>query len=289
MKKIFLMLLWSATCVAQTYVPFPDSNATWNVVDAFKDFGNLTNYRNYKFQMMGDTTIQQQNYHKIYETFSQTRYVGGIRETPQKEIFFRADTASQDLLLYKFGLNVGDSARIYRLGQWVSIRTLSIDSVLVGNRFRKRYTMTTPQSIPREQWIEGIGSVKGLFFPLWWLEFENSYQLYCFELNGQLVYQSSNALFWNRCYNVFIWGTDELSVDVTVQPNPVSHFLQFSWTGLAQDALSLKIYNTAGQMLLRQPVQSNVPISVETLPNGLYLYELTHQNAKKLGKFMVLK
>ncbi len=284
-----MMLFWSAFCAAQTYAPFPDSNATWNVVNSFRDFGNLTNYKNFKFQIIGDTIIQQQNYHKIYETFSQVSYVGGIRESLQKEIFFRPDTASQERLLYKFGLNVGDSARIYRLGQWVSFRVSRIDSVWVGNQFRKRYDMTTPVFGLRDQWIEGIGSNRGLLFPSFWYEFENSFQLYCFELNGQLVYQSSNALFWGRCYNVFVWGTQELAVQVTVQPNPVKHFLQFAWTGLSQDALSLTIYDAAGQIRLRQQVQENSPVSVETLPNGLYLYELAHQKAKKLGKFVVLR
>lgn len=64
------------------------------------------------------------------------------------------------------------------------------------------------------------------------------------------------------------------SVVMVVFPNPASGKIGFSWLENIP-FLQLRIYNAAGILVLNQQVDNNSTISISSLPNGLYLSELS--------------
>lgn len=64
------------------------------------------------------------------------------------------------------------------------------------------------------------------------------------------------------------------SAGMVVFPNPANDKIRFSWLENTP-FLQLRIYNAAGILVLNQQVDNNSTISILSLPNGLYLSELS--------------
>lgn len=59
----------------------------------------------------------------------------------------------------------------------------------------------------------------------------------------------------------------------SVYPNPVSETVTFNWSG-NHSTLLLAIYQLTGKKVLEQPVTSGRPVSLPTIGNGIYLFQL---------------
>ena len=286
-----LIFLCFLTCIGnlfgQTYTSFP-TTAVWYQVEEFQS--NPLDYRavNTIFALNADTIIANQNYRKLTQTLRwQTDYVGAIRENQQKSVFFYAKTDSTERLLYKFGLSVGDSLNIRRNTAQNPIKVLAIDSVLIGNNFRKRYLLNTPTLGVKDYWIEGIGSTKGLFYTQSGIEFENRATLLCFYNNNLLEYKNSRA-----ASNCTVANEELRFSNVHVYPNPVNNRLKFDVANTETTLLKMVIFDMFGRILIQKQIGnglSSFEINVENLPNGVYFYALSHQNRQQTGKFVVQK
>ena len=161
MKKYFLaLLIFNAVfCFSQTsiYHPFPDSGAVWNVIRPTgcgpMSFGYNT--ANHSFQMQGEEIINDTVYSRIvvpqvihraymcggFETYSVPGYFAGLirQDTLQKKVYYRYN--NRDTLLYDFTLEIGDTVKSFLSnGDFFQPDVvLSIDSVLIGNSYRKRW------------------------------------------------------------------------------------------------------------------------------------------------------
>ncbi|MEQ8909500.1 MAG: hypothetical protein RIC95_09935 [Vicingaceae bacterium] len=197
MKKLLLILsiiISTSTAFAQTnlYHSFPDSNVVWNF--------NLQHYcfsigganEDYSITITGDTMISNQTYQKVETPYVQSNvsgncnvytsgYKGAIREDiGAKKVYFMPPNQNVEELLYDFSLQVGDSLKGYlEGGQNPTI--VAIDSVLVGNSYRKRWMIDTNKFYPTYI-IEGIGSTFGLLHQIT-LKIANfpNYRLNCFQ------------------------------------------------------------------------------------------------------------
>ncbi len=165
-----LLLLMYHTVEGQKYFPFPTEEAYWNVYllttcdnDSPPDTVLL------QYTLKGDTTMNNTLYHKlclvkgdagkpIYET------VGGLREEEKRIYFvgkgFLGSDTGEEFLLYDFTKQKGDTIEHDSNGSFSSI-ILEIDSIQIGDQYRKRYKVDNgwfyhnPDHI-----IEGIGSIK---------------------------------------------------------------------------------------------------------------------------------
>ena len=287
MKPLILLcfLTFGGKLFGQTYVSFP-TTAIWYQVEEFQT--HPLDYRavNTSFSLNGDTIIANQNYRKLVQTLrGQTDYVGAMRENQQKTVFFYGKTDSTERLLYKFGLSVGDSLNIRRNGAQNPIKVLAIDSVLIGNNFRKRYWMNTPTLGMRDYWIEGIGSTKGLFYTQSGQEFENQATLLCFYNNNLLEYRNPKA-----ASNCTVANKEWAFSNAQVYPNPVNNQLKFDLQNTEIALSEVIIFDTLGRILIQKQAKndfSSFEINVENLPNGVYFYALSHQNRQQTGKFVV--
>jgi hypothetical protein len=214
---IFFTLLFQTSLSAQKYYPFETSNVVWNEL---KEYGYLKKTGDdcplskfiETYFISGDTTINDLKFYKIFIKVSDdSSYIGCFREENRKVYYqgvdyFGFDTDSV-ILLYDFNKQKNDT--VYT-GTWQRAIINGIDSILVGNSYRKRFQMNDGQS-----WIEGIGSNFGFLYPMtniptiYWRS-----ELICYKHNDSLLYKSPNYSDCNTPGNEFApigaeWYYDE--------------------------------------------------------------------------------
>lgn len=307
MKKFLLLIvtLFTLTANSQTsvYHPFPDSNAVWNI-DSYQNCGLGFDYWQHLYSIIisGDTTISNVIYHKLEVPIEVIisngmclasgtwtmpgYYLGSIRQdTSIRKVFFVPPLDSIEQLLYDFNMQVGDTVKGFTgsfIGQADIVQ--SIDSVLVGSDYRKRWIIAPCYGI---YFIEGIGSTYGLIekSPGCATD-QNSYLITCFKQNSISLYPDTvttcNLITGvkNILYKPFF---------TTISPNPF-HTLSLLEVSSEFETAELKIYNTLGMLLKEERIlhQKSIMLNRDKLSNGIYFLQLTNENGETIiEKFMV--
>ena len=309
MKTLFLVI---ATCLsfsvnAQTsvYYSFPDSNAVWTIQAQRCCVSNcpspptpnpvLDDY-NFSYFLQGDTSIGSVAYHKLYKSGSihshcafgnavdywsviNTTYVGGLRQdTALKQVYIYHDTATAECLLYDFSLSVGDTLVDGCAGIPSCATVTSIDSVMIGSTYRKRFNLSSMGYAI----IEGIGSTAGLLEPL--CPFEYFGMLVCFSQNGQTLYPDTTTV----CE--ILTKVDEINAAAPyfLSPNPFSTSTTLQ-VGSEFVHSQLFIYNTLGNTVRQQTIQeSKVVILRNELSSGIYFFKVVNDKRKTVcGKLII--
>ncbi len=271
--SLFLTLsLYSQTNV---YHPFPDSNAVWNFNYQSYCFSQGQANDNYSIVISGDTIIKNQTYLKLHTPFVQALSIGGCgsrtigykgafrEDIANKKVYFVPPLDSTEKLIYDFTLQVGDLINGY-LQLHSPDTVLSIDSVLVGNSYRKRWLINRCYNI---SYIEGIGSTYGFFgqSPGCATDFPG-FSLYCFQQNGQSIYPST-AIGCQIITSIKNIESDYRAIDIS--PNPSFGVVHIDALNPIENVL---IYNMKGQLLKRM----NNPKGQFELPKeqGLYIVQI---------------
>jgi hypothetical protein len=303
LKKYILIwtLLISTTSIGQTssYHSMPDSGAVWNFHYTFYCFwtgGGVADIY-YSLTVSGDTIINGNTYHKLYRPYAQSfsvgncggvliGYNGAFREdTSNRKVYYVPIANSVEQLLYDFNLQVGDTVVGYLQSLISPYDTVqSIDSILIGNSYRKRWNINPCYDI---YLIEGIGSTYGLYenSPGCATDFAN-YYLTCFQQNGLTLYPDTTI----SCQLITISDNNSLeTVSTTISPNPFhtscqiqmsSEFGNFEW----------KIFNSEGILLTNgtNPNNKEFRLSRGDLKNGIYLIQLMNSRGQSvIRKFVV--
>ncbi|MGZ3904785.1 MAG: T9SS type A sorting domain-containing protein [Bacteroidia bacterium] len=290
MRKFLLLLGMTFLFLhlsSQTYHHFPDSSATWTVLYEYQS--SPTNYYNRMdtYSLGGDTTFNNIAYHKI---FCNGGYFGAIREdTLQKSIYYHGNYNfhfANDTLLYQFGLNAGDSIPI-KFPIPKTNQIISIDSVSIAGRYRKRYNMDPP-----DKWIEGIGSTKFLFFPFDYT-FEWNWTLVCYSESGQQLYKQDyfdySIYKWKDGCSGEILGINEVLRDqVLVFPNPTSQKLNVSVNN-ESETIQLSLYEISGKQVFSSIVLHTSEIDLSDFDNGVYTLSIRSNNFITNKKLIVQK
>ncbi len=289
------VLICISNVQSQTYVPFPDSNAIWNVYE-YRDQPYSVSTTQYL--IIGDSIIGNKLYHKLY--FSQnkttfpndsTYYRGLVREDSMKRIYFNGysdmpqDTA--DVLLYDFSLNVNDTfAELNGVTQTI----IAIDSILINNKYRKRYTLNPDWA--GKYWIEGIGSTRGLLssidpFPTCTC----IHSLLCFQQNDTVLYLDQNIS--STCLPLLTDISDVYSSENSIEvfPNPVSSSSLIIFPEGNKAFSRLEIYNSTGILTNSINVLSKTCYRIDKgdFTSGVYFFRLVEKTGHFLtGKFLIL-
>jgi len=275
--KFLLTILLSGLALntkAQIYYPFVDTNKVWSIYWDYSAEGLPGLNYTYSIKFTQDTIIASKTYKKVISSndSSQTTWFnyGYIRETPDKKVYYLLN--NQDTVekyFFNGNANVGDTMLLYNCTLVVD----SIDSVLIGNNFRKRFNLGW------ETWIEGIGSLNG---------FENSGLFYCmvggvrsllcFTENDTLKYMNPD---YNFCYNGTV-GINEIKKEnyyLDIYPNPFSSETTIKTFKNLQNA-TLTIYSTIGKELktIKNISGQTIKLNKDNLPIGLYFIRLTQDN-----------
>ena len=293
-----VLALSSLLSLAQTniYHPFPDSNAMWTdeVLDPMCNVLNECSINQYR--ITGDTVISGRNYKKLtqsgynisqsFQYFYYSEYAGAIRQeiSAKKVFYFPPYPYPQlDTLLYNFNLGLGSPLPLTYTnpGNYCNPTVDKIDSVSIGNSYRKRFRISTTGTMPGDTtWlIEGVGCTSGLLgnYCTGW---EHWQYLTCFTQDDSLFYPSHVP---DCDYITSIPDRINQPKSVHLFPNPSNDEVTVEFAALPEKA-TVSILNTSGIEVLKQAITDlKTRIDIRNLPHGVYFIRI------KSGEILEIK
>lgn len=286
MKQSILILLFAciSSLIGQTniYHSFPSNTAIWNFNASAICLTSGSTVENYSIIFDGDTTINNSIYIKLAIPYvdrssfgmcsvKNNGYQGAIREDAStKKVYHIKPQQTTEQLLYDFTLQVGDSITgILDIGMGDTV--ISIDSVLVGNNYRKRWTINTCYNISI---IEGIGSTYGLL--------EGSpgcitdmpdYSLTCFQGDSTAIFPTSSS----SCETITSITNNNLNRSpITVFPNPTKGEINIDFND--RKIKEARLFNLLGELIETRNATNSNRITINNLPIGTLVIELIDES-----------
>lgn len=314
---LFILSSFWANSQTSVYHPFPDSNAVWNYHYYNGCLGSIfsMDYNEYySITFAEDTFINGFIYHTLYTPAKEWTRIGGcwpgatagdsgvtynirygaIRQNiTEKKVYYRAlhlnDTT--EYLLYDFGMEVGDTVKgmlaesILWTPPYTGIDTVqSIDSVLVGGNYRKRWIIDTRCDIQYDL-VEGIGATHSVIsgFGLACVIDNGPAYLTCFnENNGQYVYPDATS----SCDMITsLPASPHYTVEIQVFPNPSQGLLTVGFEDM--DIIKINITDLLGRTIFWQSVSGQKEIVVRNLLPGTYILTATDKAGRTVNKKIV--
>lgn len=315
MKKLILIFLlsfiWYFTySQTQVYHPFPESEAFWSETS---DGYQCNCCAQYQYLISGDTVISGTLYHKI--THSGKSYSSGItgnclfsgwstpfvdykgafrNDSAARKVWFVPAGESTEQVLYDFDLELNDTLTATYINNPGLLSddygniVQSVDSVLVGDEYHKRFGIATTQQpgFIYAYIIEGVGSTFGLFGSLGvlWPPFEFASMLGCLSVNGESVFPESNM----DCLLITDMHKPILVKVFNIYPNPLNEYSRVIIPeGIPACELTIKDMN-GREVQSYAGVSSNTIIYRNNLERGIYLYFFSQKGIQLYsGKLIV--
>lgn len=300
MRKLLLFIaalsVLSAQSQTSVYHPFPDSNARWNIhmAQGMCFMGGWSD-EDYSIMISGDTIIDSQIYHKLTTPWVEvvstggctqqnfSGYQGAIRQDiPGKKVFFVPPSASEENLLYDFNLEVGDTVRGYLQLFYGSTDVVTeIDSVLVGDNYRKRWSVNPCYGI---YLIEGIGSTFGLLAPSpGCMTDMNDYSLTCFNQDGQGVYPGP----FSECLLITSVNNPDLAAEaVHIFPNPSNGSFTVAFDS-PEEITEIRISGITGNTVFQKKTENLSTVSITDIPAGTYILTITDRESRSSNRKII--
>lgn len=281
----------------KSFFPASDDNPIWYEVEFSST--DTTNYNAHKFQvyrLIGDTTILDKSYSKLMlydnpsDHVSLAQYIGALRSDTCSSVYFFPKNKSE-FLLYDFSGNVGDTVFTDFLKYELNIsyyKVIAADSVEVADLgYRKRMVVETQEGLVAT-WIEGVGSLKGLLWPV----LPNSYSTSTIHPttynSGRLLvcqnqFNKSAYKYWDA--DCFYENTNSIAFsianDIKIYPQPANDFLTIELRNLS--GLNVKIYNQLGQVVTSISNTSGVVnYNISSWPEGIYFVKISDNTRRFL-------
>ncbi len=291
-RILLLLLLFPVYLFSQNYIPIPaDSTSEWRYYHQwhFKSDPCLF-YDDYRVFINGDTIINGKTYKKMYKTGKHGEtplgpnsncnppviysnvYAASIRSDSGK-VYLIKQYYNSELLMFDFTLGVGDTVPYF--GD-ENNTIINIDSVLINNRYHKRFFVDTNMSLPIDSMkyiIEGVGSSGGFFNPWHW---ESNTDFYCYAENHQVIFPAGA----NCVLNIGVNKTPKPITKIRVYPNPTNNVLNFEMSDKTNNeiAYELGVYNILGEIVLTKIVSNNESLNIEQLNQGVYFIRFSKGN-----------
>jgi hypothetical protein len=289
MTKYFLpiLLMLSVNVVSQpsVYYPFPESNAQWNMQATLMGIPGPPLVEMYSIIIPGDTMINSTVYHKLVipyvaiavkspDIIVYAGYQGAIRQDIQnRKVFIIPPDSVAEELLYDFTLQAGDTVKgCIERNVVVKDVVRSIDSVLVGDNYRKRWLINEGYNI---YFIEGIGSTYGLVESspgtvVDWADIS----ITCFQQEGITLYPSGAT----ECS--LISSLPQPVADTprfSIYPNPSAGSFTISFDK-PEDVREIKLTDMHGRIVFQETTVTHPDITVNNIAPGLYLITIVDKN-----------
>ena len=289
------LCLLAHVSMAQSYVPFPTDRAVWTDYVHVYGNGNPPSSHRTRHVLQGDTTVNGFIYKKVYVVEpGETRYMCGLREDEERNIWILPagpdllgiqsiiiPDPPEEVLLYAFGqLTVGEPVSVNTSNS--NFVVTSIDSFLVDDAYRKSYRLSCQHLIGSEDiWIEGMGSLHGLFSPLQY-EFEWTLSMECF---------TQDNLAWDNPLTGLEGCDIAMAADriprptILMHPVPCSDHLNVQGFGAGY----YTILNAAGQVLTQHELSGDGIIPLSMVAPGLHLLRFmsTDGHQRRTDRFVV--
>ncbi len=272
---------------SQNYYPLIEENRTWNVISValVGPYPWDTTYSTFTYEFTGDTTIDSHTYLKLYESNEEFPTNWNLwcfmREDDDKRIWYRRESDDEEMLMYDFSVEEGDSVLI-GLFEPVYLYVDSINEITINQTDRKKYWLSC-KTMPEysETWIEGIGSNKGICWGGSVYIVGGWYWFLCMSENEELVYMNPN---YESCY--LITGISEIDKPIIqIYPNPVKSLLKIE-NNKNIEIESISLTNINGQ-IIRQFDTRKTQLDISEIASGLYFLKISYENGKLIEKVII--
>jgi hypothetical protein len=284
MKKLLFLIsaLFTLSSLAQqpVYFPFPESNAQWNMHMLQMGWPPLE--KNYSIIISGDTLINGLLYQKL-TIVNPAWYKGAIRQdTVNRKVFIIPPAAATEELLYDFTMHVGDTVKGY-IENYLNTKDIveNIDTVLVGNNYRKRWKINSGYNI---YFIEGIGSTYGLveYSPGTMVDAAD-FSISCFRQNSITIYPDTIT----NCGLITSAKPIEIQNDqLRIYPNPSNG----SFTIEFDKSLNIKeirLTDLLGKIVFQQQTDNRTKIEITNLRNEIYILTIIDKDNLLINKKII--
>lgn len=286
-KKIFASFAVLLICYNTTTAQFLNKDATWVVHESGVGYDRYIFDKIEKDSLINDT---------VYSIFNHAYEKYALREDSNK-VFFRllrpdlsTEFGTTEHLLYDFGLELNDSIRLYQLWDFLSgyfWKVKSIDSVLVGQKYKKRFLLMVNESAhyPAEgvqYWIEDIGSTSGPLYFTGISYFETNIDLFCYRVNGELLY--STEVSDGRCDYLDADPGYPINKDVLFYNNSLN---QVKINLPLRESCLLSVYRINGQKVFNKEIPCNSYVKLMPINTGIYIFEVAAGNLIQREKVII--
>ena len=287
---------------------FPLSGAKWTEVIEYDYNYPIIEYQYFSYVLQGDTIIDdilRSKLHLIPGTSTDTDIVGFIH-IQDSTVFYRGRTTyaynrlcdeyhQQDYPLYDFSLSKGDSfydcfeSSFSFNNEEYYYHVSDIDAVNLGGVSRKRITFIHDLWLgSRDQWIEGMGSVNGLFYGKESVPISDGSNKYfvCFTQNDELIYLNPR---YSECPVPQFNAIPEVKTNpLRVFPNPMKSTATIQSN---QPLQSIQIYDISGILLHKQACNGKLQTTInrQSLSQGSYFIKIALQTGETLIEKLIVQ
>jgi len=299
-KTLTLILSFLAYNLMAQIPNYFENNPEWRQSSGCADGLPCVENQDYVYYINGDSTVDGLTYKKVFKhgvlshqwfdsppvpEYCDTSWTFNIFDCllrqEEYKIYIRK-WGDPEALLYDFDLNVGDTLPI-TWNQWIEdIVVTSIDSISVGDSYRKIFNLSD-QSSP--QLIEGIGHEGGFLEPFPPI-LECGHFLLCYALNETTYYPNYD----DPCdLTVSIKPKSKIS-SIKAYPNPAKNTLtiEFDNPAIIKSAIAININGQSFELPIKQTNKNSVTTDLSHLSKGLYMIQLSTKEKSTL-KLKVLK
>lgn len=258
---------------AQDYHPLVEDGKQWNVLFSYPWSPPEPQHKYTDiYKIEGDTLVDGVPYKVMYTTRNENltgwNFCGIIRETEDKQVFYRRYGSPDEEMLYDFSMEVGDTICMCDYGyDECCMVVIEKGETIVNGEPRQQIVLEYPFGNGVEEvWIEGIGSLYGIIDSGSLFLTGGTTNLLCYYEDCDLIWQNTMPGF-DMCHIINPDGIeeDETFSVVSVFPNPSKGKVIIEGVEVTE----VKVYNALGQLV--KIVREKNEIDVAGLLEGVYL------------------
>ncbi len=256
--------------------------------DTLDKYNNLT--------IIGDTTIGDKSYKKVYRladsviTLDGAFYVTAIRADNTTGKIYGIFEGSEKLV-YDFAMNKGEMISYSDVNYPdynIFLQVDDVDSIkLRDNSERKRIhfnTLAGPST-----WIEGIGSIYGMLTAFDVSNFlcaesddcQFNPHLRCYIENGEVLYKNCEGNCFQSEIKTLIKNPLTADLNINVFPNPAKNAINIKYVG--NESLNFELVNIVGQIVSKKDIRPGAQsVNVSRNPSGVYFIILSDNNGNRV-------
>ncbi|MDD6210359.1 MAG: T9SS type A sorting domain-containing protein, partial [Bacteroidales bacterium] len=302
LKIVLGLLFFFPVIISSQNSVFPEKDAIWCIKTDFQPQMLL-------YGLTGDTVINEKQYGKLYQLSDTTlnideggEYIGAIR-TEERKVWLYPNISNSDkeLLLYDFSKGKGEGITINFFVDFefeASVPSFFLTDVdfpkiydLTEDTLNRKHYKIEGNSIGQDEWIEGIGSLRGLFFYSINFPIRGSYyypKLISLKQGDSIVYHNKDV-----CKEPFCWfgvGVEDTQQKQTalLYPNPVKEILHIDF-GEILLPVRFELFDPQGRITYTQTlITSHSTVTPPPHSKGLHHYRLTGSDGKALQSGQLL-
>lgn len=245
---------------------------------SMEDLDHTTHFTRIEDEVRINDTLYFQLTRSNTEDMSDWYDYGYIREDTSLRLFYRKEESSNDVQLFDFGVELGDTVPSYDryLDRIIEYRVDSICTISIAGVERKRMQMySLLGGHITETWISGIGSMSGMPYNYDGSLGGDMYKLLCVNYGDSLLYSREG---FASCYSSTVGVSDPFAGDelLEIYPNPVNQGQSVHVTVTKPlKRPRIELYNALGQQVNMCIPDSDAIVIEAPESAGLYFIRVT--------------